>query len=168
MGHPIEKVLARVGHGFFQQAFVVDDIERAQAACTSALGCSTFAVLAASSLPYRYRGRDVECALALAFGRSGDVQIELIQPVDGEGIHVEFLASHGPGAHHLGYQVDDLDGELAAASAVGFANVMSGTFGSLRFAYLDTWDAFGAYVELVHDPEGLMAQLMPWGARANP
>ena len=162
MAAPIDTVLARVAGGFFQQAFVVDDIDAAQTAARAALGCSTFAVMPAMNLPYRYRGRDVECALALGFARSGNVQIELLQPVSGEGIHAEFLATNGPGAHHLGFLVDDLDAELDVASSAGFADVMSGTFGNLRFAYLDTWDALGAYVELVYDPDGAMAQIMPW------
>lgn len=160
--HPIESVLARVGGGFFQQAYVVDDIGAAQSAMRAALGCSAFATLPAMNLPYRYRGRDVECALELAFARSGRVQVELLQPVSGDGIHVEFLARNGPGAHHLGFLVDDLGAELAHARDRGFADVMSGGFGALRFAYLDTWDAFGAYVELVEDPEAMMAGLMPW------
>ena len=158
----IAEVLARIGSGFFQQAYVVDDLDAAREAMTATLGCSEFNVLPAVPLPYRYRGRDVECAIALAFARSGRVQIELLQPVSGEGLHVEFLGTNGPGAHHLGFLVDSLDGELAAADATGFGEVMSGQFANLRFAYLDTWDAFGAYIELVEDPDGLMAQLMPW------
>ena len=39
---------------------------------------------------------------------------------------------------------------------------MGGQFGSLRFCYLDTWDALGLYVELVEDPDAMMMSLMPW------
>lgn len=39
---------------------------------------------------------------------------------------------------------------------------MGGEFGSLRFCYLDTWDALGAYVELVEDPAAMMMSIMPW------
>jgi methylmalonyl-CoA/ethylmalonyl-CoA epimerase len=158
----LASVLARVADGFFQQAYVVDDLEAAETALTTALGCTPFVSLPAASLPYRYRGREVECAVALGFARSGGVQIELLQPVSGEGIHVEFLATNGPGAHHLGFLVGDLAAELSFAADAGFDEAMSGTFGRLRFAYLDTWDEFGAYVELVEDPDGVMAQLMPW------
>lgn len=162
MTQSIDTVLQRVGGGYFQQAFVVDDIDGAQAALTKAVGCSAFVTLPATSLPYRYRGRDVECALALAFARSGNVQIELLQPESGEGLHVEFLETNGPGAHHLGFIVDDLSAELSVARAAGFEEVMSGAFGTLRFAYLDTWDAWGSYIELVEDPDGMMQQIMPW------
>lgn len=162
MSASIDSVLARVGPGIFQQAFVVADLAPAQAAFTQTIGCPTWVTVPATSLPYRYRGRDADCSLAIAFARSGNVQIELIQPVAGEGVHVEFLAEHGPGAHHLGFMVDQLDAELAVATDAGIDEIMAGTFGNLRFAYLDTWDTLGAYVELVEDPDGMMAQLMPW------
>ena len=48
----IEKLLARIGSGFFQQAFVVSDFEAAQRACVEVLGCSAFVTLPATSLPY--------------------------------------------------------------------------------------------------------------------
>lgn len=158
----IDGLLARVGPGLFQQAYVVADLDAAMAATNTALGTREWATLPPAMLPYRYRGRSVECSLAIGFARSGDVQIELLQPVAGEGLHAEFLGARGPGAHHLGFLVDDLDAELAAAADAGYPEVMGGEFGSLRFAYADTLADLGLYVELVEDPDGMMAQLMPW------
>jgi hypothetical protein len=82
--------------------------------------------------------------------------------VRGEGLHVEFLASNGPGLHHLGFLVDDLDAVIAQGVAAGFPKLMGSQFGSLRFAYLGTFDALGVYVELVDDPDQMMMSLMPW------
>ena len=157
----VDELLARVWPGFFQQAFVVTDLEAAQQAFSATLGCKRYNLLPAASVPYRYRGEIVEAALAIAFGRSGGVQIELIQPVDGDGLHAEFLRTNGPGAHHLGFLVDSLDDQLAAAAAAGFAECMGREFGNLRFAYVDSFDALGYYIELVEDPDGLMHQLTP-------
>ena len=155
-------LLARIGDGLFQQAFVVSDIERAKAAMRTALGCGEFVALPASDLEYDLRGERVSCALELGFARSGNVQIELIQPVRGAGLHVEFLASNGPGAHHLGFIVDDVDEVVELGRESGFPKVMGGQFGSLRFCYLDTWDALGLYVELVEDPDAMLMAIMPW------
>jgi methylmalonyl-CoA/ethylmalonyl-CoA epimerase len=156
------ELLASIGSGLFQQAFVVADLEPAQASMRATLGCSEFVNLPAADLDYDLRGERVSCALEIGFARSGNVQIELIRPVRGEGLHVEFLAANGPGAHHLGFLVDDLDAVVATAATSGFANLMGGQFGSLRFCYLDTWDALGLYTELVEDPDAMMKQLMPW------
>jgi len=155
-------LLARIGGGLFQQAFVVDDFEGAQHGLRSALGCGDFATLPASDIEYDFRGGRTTCALDIGFARSGNMQIELLRPVRGVGLHSEFLASNGPGLHHLGFLVDDIDAEVAAADALGFERVQGATFGSLRFCYLDTWDAFGLYVELVDDPDAMMMTLMPW------
>ncbi len=155
-------LLARIGGGLFQQAFVVSDLAAAQETMRATLGCSAFADLPASDLDYELRGRPVTCALAIGFARSGNSQIELIHPVRGEGLHIEFLAANGPGLHHLGFMVDDLDAAIAAGDAAGSPKVMGGQFGSLRFCYLDTWDALGVYVELVEDPDQMMMALMPW------
>ncbi len=158
----IGDLLARVGPGLFQEAFVVADIDAAAHALRDTLGCGDFVTLPASDLDYDLRGGRVQCAIELAFARSGNVQIELLHPVRGEGLHVEFLATNGPGAHHLGYIVDDLDAEVAHATANGFANLMGGQFGNLRFCYLDTWDGLGLYTELVEDPDQMLMSLAPW------
>jgi hypothetical protein len=155
-------LLERIGAGLFQQAYVVADLEPAQGAMRGSLGCGEFVNLPADDLDYDLRGKRVSCALALGFARSGNMQIELLQPVRGEGLHVEFLASNGPGLHHLGFLVDDLDAVVALGEGSGFANVMGSQFGSLRFCYLDTWDALGLYVELVEDPDAMMMAIMPW------
>lgn len=158
----IGNLLARIGDGLFQQAFVVADLERAEQATRETLGCGEFVDLPAADLEYDLRGSRASCALALGFARSGNMQIELLQPVRGEGLHVEFLAANGPGAHHLGFLVDDLDAVVALGEAAGAPKVMGGQFGSLRFCYLDTWEALGVYVELVEDPDAMMMSIMPW------
>lgn len=158
----INALLARVGAGLFQQAFVVDDFTGAQQAMRASLGCGEFVTLPATDIEYDFRGGRTTCALEIGFARSGNVQIELLCPVRGIGLHSEFLASNGPGVHHLGFLVDDLDAEVAAAGALGFERVQGATFGALHFCYLDTWDSLGLYVELVEDPEAMMMALMPW------
>jgi methylmalonyl-CoA/ethylmalonyl-CoA epimerase len=160
--HDAGGLLSRIAGGLFQQAFVVADLARAEQAMRETLGCGAFVDLPANDLDYDLRGTTVSCALALGFARSGNVQIELLQPVRGEGLHVEFLASNGPGAHHLGFLVDDLEAEVALATAEGFPKLMGAKFGNLRFCYLDTWAALGLYVELVEDPDSLLMGVMPW------
>lgn len=157
----VHELLAGVWPGFFQQAFVVTDLEAAQQAFSATLGCERYNLLPPMSLPYRYRGQRVDATLAIAFGRSGGLQIELIQPVAGDGLHAEFLRTNGPGAHHLGFIVESLDAELAAANAAGFAECMGGEFGNLHFAYVDSYDALGYYIEMVEDPDDVMSQLTP-------
>jgi catechol 2,3-dioxygenase-like lactoylglutathione lyase family enzyme len=155
-------LLGSIASGVFQQAYVVADLAAAEAAMRSTLGCGPFVELPASDLEYELRGEPITAALAIGFARSGNVQIELIQPVRGAGLHVEFLESNGPGLHHLGFLVDNLDATVALARECGAERLMGSTFGSLRFCYVDTFDELGVYAELVEDPDGMMMSLMPW------
>lgn len=157
----VSDLLARVGPGFFQQAFVVANLDAAMDAFTETAGCEKWTTFPAIGTPYVYRGREIESSVALAFSRSGKVQIELLQPIDGEGLTQDFLSEYGPGAHHLGYLVQDLDEGVAAAETDGIEAVMSGSIGTLRWTYLDTFKALGVYTELVQDPDGLIATLTP-------
>jgi len=157
----VNSLLRAIEPGFFQQAFIVADVASAQRACV-VLGCDVFVDVPATDLEYNLRGETVSAALALAFGRSGNVQIELIQPVRGKSLHAEFLASKGPGVHHRGFLVDDLDEATSNGATLGFPAVMRGDFGNLRFCYLDTWEPLGIYTELVEDPDGMLMSVMPW------
>ncbi len=158
----VAQLLGSIGGGLFQHAYVVADLEVAERSMRQALGCSAFVDLPCADLDYELRGEHVRAALAIGFARSGDVQLELIQPVRGPGLHAEFLAERGGGVHHLGFLVEDLDETLADARRLGAPGLMGGEFGSLRFAYLDTFADLGVYAEVVEDPDGMMASLQPW------
>lgn len=157
----IGRVLSRIGGRLRQQAFVVTDRAAAMESMRRSFGCNQFFEFEMTA-PWQLRGRTVQCDLAIAFGRSGNMQIELMQPLRGEGIHVELLEARGPGAHHLGFFVDDLDAEVEAAAADGFAPVMASGIADTRFCYLDTLQELGLYVELIEDPRDMMSKMMPW------
>jgi methylmalonyl-CoA/ethylmalonyl-CoA epimerase len=160
-GSDIGALFGRVGGELFQQAWVVTDLEAAEEAMRSTLGCGEFAEFRMDE-QWNVRGRMAPCALALGFARSGNMQVELIEPLSGEGIHHEFLAERGAGPHHFGFMVDDLDVAVAAAVGDGFPSVMSGGFASVRISYLDTYGELGFYVELIEDPEGMFPAVKAW------
>lgn len=83
----------------------------------------------------------------LAFASLGPVQLELIQPVEGRIFHSEFLDKHGEGLHHLGFFVDDFEGEVENLTAQG-AKVLSS--GPGRYAYFDTGGPGGVIYELIN------------------
>jgi len=154
-------LLGRVGPGIFQQAWVVDDLAVATAAMTTALGCDDWVTFDMDPA-WRLGGETISSPVSAAFARSGNVQIELLQPLGTGGVIATHLARFGPGPHHLGALVDDLDAAVAAASEDGFAPVMAADMGSLRLAFLDTVDALGLYVELLEDPDRLIWATKPW------
>ncbi|MGB0099291.1 MAG: VOC family protein [Nocardioides sp.] len=96
------------------------------------------------------RGEPVELTLHVSLGYAGDLQLELIEPVSGPGIHREFLDRHGPGLHHVCFAVDDLDAACAAAEDGGVPVLMRGSMmdGEIEFAYVDGSAGGAPYVEL--------------------
>ena len=89
------------------------------------------------------KGRPWKIRLAWAY--IGPVQIELVQPVEGRIVHSRFLDTWGEGLHHIGFHVDDVDGEVANLVAQGAKLIMHEPG---RVAYLDAGGPGGAIFEL--------------------
>ena len=67
-----------------------------------------------------YRGIPTDVHLSIAFGHTGDIEIEFIQPLSGASPHTEFLAAGREGIHHVRYRVPDANATIAALGTVGF------------------------------------------------
>ena len=49
----------------------------------------------------------------------GNAVIELLQPLGSEGVMAKFLEKRGEGFHHICYEVDDINAEIASLKAAG-------------------------------------------------
>jgi len=79
----------------------------------------------------------------------GNMELELIQPIDGESPHQEFLDAKGEGIQHLGFIVDNLEKEVKHLTGRGSDILLTSQFkGGGGVTYLDL-DAAGLVVELV-------------------
>ncbi|MBW8750030.1 MAG: VOC family protein [Propionibacteriales bacterium] len=98
----------------------------------------------------RLRGEPQEFTAHVSLAYAGELQLELIEPVDGRSVHTEFLADHGPGLHHVCFAVDDLASACARAEAAGVPVLQTGSMmdGEIEFAYLDGSSGGAPYVEL--------------------
>lgn len=84
----------------------------------------------------------------------GDSRIELLQALGPETPVGRFLASRGPGLHHVAFQVDNLGAELARLAAEGAKLIdetpRRGLFG-LQVAFVHPESTGGVLAELVSD-----------------
>jgi catechol 2,3-dioxygenase-like lactoylglutathione lyase family enzyme len=91
----------------------VRDAEAAAAFYTATLGIGPFdfqeAVLDGD---YQYKGKPDFCRLRIATCQSGEVQIELIEVLEGRHPSGSYLERYGEGINHLAFEVDDLEGLL--------------------------------------------------------
>jgi methylmalonyl-CoA epimerase len=51
--------------------------------------------------------------------RVGSTLIELLQPIGNEGVMAKFLEKRGEGFHHICYEVEDIQAEIASIKAAG-------------------------------------------------
>jgi catechol 2,3-dioxygenase-like lactoylglutathione lyase family enzyme len=96
-----------------------------------------------------YRGRPCDVHLELAFGSTGNLEIEFIAVLGGESPHSEFLAAGREGIHHIRYRVPDCDATLAALRGEGFAPIWQHDMGFAKWAYLEHESRDGVLIELL-------------------
>lgn len=119
-----------------QVGFVVSDLSAAMARYEPLFG--PFQTMDPGPMSYHYRGGEETCDMKLAFARSGDLEIELIQWLSGGCPHKEFLDAGREGMHHLRFPVDSLEQTVAAARELGFTAIWHKRYGEgLAVAYLE-------------------------------
>ncbi len=89
--------------------------------------------------------------MKIGFYRADPIEIELIQVLEGETPHTEFLRERGEGLQHLRFSVDNLDEMLAKLAKQGIEPVFQHSYPEvgISFAYLDTDKIGGVMFELI-------------------
>lgn len=133
-----------------QVGFVVKDLEQSMAAYEALFG--PFTTMDAQVPAADYRGRKADCELKLAFGRSGDLEIELIQWLSGDSPHREFIESGREGMQHLRFRVDSVDDWIPRLRDVGYEAIWYKRWSEdTVFAYLER-SADPLIIELLQMP----------------
>ena len=101
-------------------------------------------------------GKNVNYAMDLALGQIGNVQWELIQPLDDKSDYAIFLKEHGEGIHHVALATADKYGDAVKfCEKNGIDQVQYGYWNhNFRYDYRDTRDDMKCIVELYGADEG--------------
>ena len=119
-----------------QIGFVVKNLEQSMAKYEPLFG--PFRTMDGSVDAADFRGASKDVKLELAFGRSGDLEIELIEWQGGESPHSEFIQAGNEGLHHVRVRVDDCDACVGKAESIGFRRIWYKALGDdIRFAYME-------------------------------
>lgn len=97
-----------------------------------------------------YRGQPFRAAgrVIIKASRMGNVELELIQPVEGGSPHKEYLDAKGEGIQHIAFHVDDLGNEVEKLTTQGCTMLLDGRREGGGIAYLDL-NVGGIIVELI-------------------
>lgn len=140
-----------------QIGIVVADRDRTTQLLTSLFGMGPFRFVEwpdRAESKYYYRGLEESVRIKQAFVQLGDVEVELIQPVEGRSGYKDFLDETGGGIHHVLFEVTDIDLVIQELAKSGVTVLQSGTGirPGTRWALLDTKELLGFLVELRHRP----------------
>ena len=103
-------------------------------------------------MPLVHRETVAEQGVEAALLDVGDGHVELLQPLGPETAVGKFLASRGPGLHHVAYRVQDVERTLSALAAAGLRLIdehpRAGIRGS-RVAFVHPASTGGVLTEIV-------------------
>ncbi len=123
--------------GVDQIGIVVRDVEATARAYEAFFGEGAFNIIEGEAPATLGDGRTTHIRGRLGFAHLGPLQIELIQILEGESVHVDYLKQHGEGIHHLGRYTSTFDQDLENFRKAGVQVLQQGQ-GLRRYAYLDT------------------------------
>lgn len=137
-----------------QIGIVVRDLEQTTRLLTSLFGIGPFSFIEwpnRADSKYFYRGKEEHIKIRQAFVQIGPLELELIQPLEGErNAYYEFLAQKGGGIHHILFEVEDMAQTVRclAADQVEVLQAGTGIRPGTKWTLLDTQDLVGFLLEL--------------------
>ena len=137
-----------------QIGIVVSDLTRATRLLTELFGIGPFRFIEWPNRPdskYYFRGNEEQIKIRQAFTQVGPLELELIQPLEGEkNAYFEFLKQKGGGIHHILFEVENMDDAIRnlAADRVEVLQAGTGIRPGTRWALLDTQTLIGFLLEL--------------------
>jgi methylmalonyl-CoA/ethylmalonyl-CoA epimerase len=140
-----------------QLAIVVRDLDAAMRTYVHDYGIGPWDVYEfnpGNVMNMREDGQPVDRSWRLAVAQLGQMQWELIEPLDGESIYARFLSEKGEGVHHVGVAVPDFDETVAAQAKRGNGVLLGGDYRGISFAYLATDRDLGVITEIFSGQPG--------------
>lgn len=165
-----EAVASEMFRDFVQIGVVVRDLDKATAALSEIFGIGPFRTIEwpptdRADIERYYYGKPGDFSARMAFTELGPVELELIQPLEGDSIWADFLREHGGGIHHIRFNVPDiqpvieyLDGHSIQAAQMG-----SGLRPGTTWANFDTQSHVGFVIEAMNalpDSDGRTPQIV--------
>jgi len=137
-----------------QIGIVVADLESTMKAFYSTLGWGPWTVYDLESPDHhdiQLQGRDGDFGVRVAICRIGEIAVELIEPLYGDGPQSDFLKQKGGGVHHIlvSHKSSGTQAQLQQLNEdIGLPIMAEGSIcNKVRYAYMDGSNALGTIVE---------------------
>ncbi len=103
---------------------VVRDLDQAMERYGSVLGLGPFTAQVFHLKSFIYRGKTASARVRAAINSPGAAFVELVQVLEGETVHTEFLREKGEGLQHVAFLVRNLDETLRELARSGIEPAM--------------------------------------------
>jgi methylmalonyl-CoA/ethylmalonyl-CoA epimerase len=144
-------------NNFVQIGVVVADLDKAISNLTEIFGIGPFRVInwppeGRTDIKKFYYGEPGNFTARLAFAEMGQIELEIVQPLEGESIWSDFLRDHGGGIHHIRFNVDDVEPvrNYLAENDIVSAQHGSGLRPGTNFMYFASEEKIGFVVEVMN------------------
>ncbi len=137
-----------------QVGIIVADIEAKAKAWADVLGLPIPDIIITDKIDKaqtEYDGQPTPARAKLAFFHLGQVDLELIEPIDGPSTWKDQLDQHGDSLHHIAFVIDGMAEKVAYLDGKGVPLVQRGEYTGGRYAYVDGVAQLGAVLELLEN-----------------
>ena len=137
-----------------QVGIIVADIEARAQAWADVLGLPVPEIIITDAVEVaqtEYEGKSTPARAKLAFFHLGQVDLELIEPIDGPSTWKDQLDRHGESLHHIAFVIDGMQEKVAYLEGKRLSLVQRGEYTGGRYAYVDGTAQLGTILELLEN-----------------
>jgi len=109
------------------------------------------------------RGKRVDHAMRMGHALIGDIDWEIIEPLDDKSLYAEYLKKQGEGIHHILFDVDNYDETKVHMTNKGYDEIVSGKWDGNPYSYFDTQKTLACLTEIWSPPQDLETLPLPDG-----
>lgn len=142
---------------FFEVCIVVKDLERHLEQMRSLFDMTPYLVRPTKIRGFSLHGRKMpEARFIYSYFHAGPMRLEMLQPVEGDSIYMEFLNKKGVCIQHVGCRTSNLDSEIAQLEkrGIGVTQILDYPEAKIKIINTDTQDIAGMEFELIQS-EGI-------------
>ena len=137
-----------------QVGIVVHDIESTSRNWADLFGMPVPEIIVTDTVDVartEYVGESTSARAKLAFFHLGQVDVELIEPIDGPSTWKDQLDAHGDSLHHIAFHIKGMPDTSAYLNSKDIDLVQRGEYAGGRYAYVDAIDELGCILEILEN-----------------
>jgi methylmalonyl-CoA/ethylmalonyl-CoA epimerase len=137
-----------------QVGIIVRDIETKARAWSEILGLPQPEIIVTDTYDKtqaEYLGKPTNARCKLAFFKMGQLDVELLEPIDAPSTWQAHLEEKGEGLHHIAFRIQGMKDKVAYLDSTGVPLIQRGEYTGGRYAYMDGMQQLGTVLELLEN-----------------